>query len=73
MPRKEEERVDVPHWPYWKKNSLSGTQIWYTDLPDCPFDTPDMGEKDEEAVRELKRLAERYDSGRKGPERDARG
>lgn len=61
-PRKE----DVPHWPYWRKNSLGGTQVWYADWGDCPFDTPDMGEKDEEAVREPKRLAKRYDSDRKG-------
>lgn len=53
--------------PYWKKNSLGGTQIWYTDLPDCPFDVPDMGEKDERAVNELKQLAEKYRAGEKGP------
>ncbi|MBM6675771.1 hypothetical protein H6A07_03310 [Olsenella uli] len=52
--------MDIPHWPYWKKNSLGGTQIWYTDLPDCPFDVPSMGEKDERAVDELKQLAEKY-------------
>lgn len=49
--------MDVPHWPYWRKNSLGGTQVWYADWGDCPFDAPDMGEKDEEAVCELKRLA----------------
>lgn len=65
--------MDVPHWPYWRKNSLGGTQVWYADWGDCPFDAPGMGEKDEEAVRELKRLAERYGSGRKSPERDSRG
>ena len=52
--------MDIPHWPYWKKNSLGGTQIWYTDLPDCPFDVSDMGEKDEEAAHELKKLAKKY-------------
>ncbi|WP_072374388.1 hypothetical protein [Thermophilibacter mediterraneus] len=65
--------MDVPHWPYWKKNSLGGTQVWYADWGDRPFDAPDMGERDEEAVHELKRLAERYGSGRKDPERDSRG
>lgn len=65
--------MDVPHWPYWRKNSLGGTQVWYADWGDRPFDAPDMGERDEEAVSELKRLAERYGAGRKGPERDSRG
>lgn len=65
--------MNVPHWPYWKKNPLGGTQVWYTDWGDCPFDASDMGEKDEEAVRELKRLAERCGTGDKGPKRDARG
>lgn len=37
-PRKEE-RMDVPHWPYWRKYSLGGTQVWYADWGDCPFDT----------------------------------
>ena len=58
--------MDIPHWPYWKRNSLGGTQIWYTDLPDCPFDVPDMDEKDEEAVDELKQLAKEYGCGREG-------
>ena len=65
--------MDIPHRPYWRQNSLGATQVWYTGLPDCPFDVPDMGEKDKEAVRELKRLAERYGGGRKSPERDSRG
>ncbi len=52
--------MDVPHWQYWKINSLGGRQIWYTDLPECPFDVPNMGEKSEEAVSELKQLAEKY-------------
>ncbi len=42
--------MDVPHWPYWRKNSLGGAQAWYTDWGDCPFDAPDMGERDEEAL-----------------------
>lgn len=58
--------MDIPHWPYWRKNSLGGTQVWYTDLPDCPFDVPNMGERDERAVDELKRLAEQYGRGREG-------
>ena len=52
--------MDIPHWPYWKKNSLGGTQVWYADWGDCPFDAPDMGEKDERAIDELKQLAEKY-------------
>lgn len=31
--------MDVPHWPYWRKHSLGGTQAWYADWDDCPFDT----------------------------------
>ena len=54
--------MDIPRWPYWKTNSLGGTQVWYTGLPDRPFDVPDMGERDERAAGELKRLAEKYDA-----------
>lgn len=61
--------MDVPHWPYWKKNSLGGTQVWYADWDDRPFDAPDMGERDEEAVRELKQLAEKYGNER-GPQHE---
>lgn len=58
--------MDIPHRPYWRQNSLGATQVWYTGLPDCPFDVPDMGEKDKETVRELKRVAQKYGTGQAG-------
>lgn len=43
--------MGVPHWPYWRKNSLGGAQVWYMDRGDHPFEMPGMDKRGEEALR----------------------